>query len=443
MQEEKEMKVCLTCGKESTKRCSRCISAHYCSIGCQKEDWPLHKTRCRADPHCVLGDQLLFSLIFEPWIELDCYGWLLSEVSKGWKYAFLSYTHERWRAPDKYEPFIWTIPDMDKGSKEEDIPRLAPPASIGLTRWFRNKHDGLVDWAFDRSGKNLRFLKLLLQPYNRQVVGKLGAGAPKRVIEAAACEHGRLDIIERYYTEAPIYWNTVSFHGCPGVLRWFAEKYPEAMPEGDWSSFMCQLIAEEDLEDIKWFDRNPRTTYIDRVCLPCKRRVEPSVEKMDWIAGHYVLGKDISVLSEMVAGSGSIDLLDWFIQRYGTTHVGTAHVSLHAATYGHFKFIKEMDRRGLFFTCAGFGVHAVAGGCIELVEWARARGIHCSRSVITEKPRPGMIKWIRDNPGLFPPEPIMWRGVSDLMQGLDVSLFPILEEALLGGSSQPSIDDVD
>lgn len=44
---EVDEKVCAACGKEGDlKRCSKCKSAGYCGVDCQKRDWKLHKKFC-------------------------------------------------------------------------------------------------------------------------------------------------------------------------------------------------------------------------------------------------------------------------------------------------------------------------------------------------------------------------------------------------------------
>lgn len=35
-----------TCGKPGTKKCSGCSVARYCSVECQRENWPKHKKVC-------------------------------------------------------------------------------------------------------------------------------------------------------------------------------------------------------------------------------------------------------------------------------------------------------------------------------------------------------------------------------------------------------------
>jgi len=37
---------CAKCGKEATKRCSRCRIEWYCSRECQVQSWKAHKTVC-------------------------------------------------------------------------------------------------------------------------------------------------------------------------------------------------------------------------------------------------------------------------------------------------------------------------------------------------------------------------------------------------------------
>ncbi|KAK0103241.1 hypothetical protein ONS95_005275 [Cadophora gregata] len=39
---------CSVCNSSNTKFCSTCRSSAYCSPACQKLDWPLHKTICKA-----------------------------------------------------------------------------------------------------------------------------------------------------------------------------------------------------------------------------------------------------------------------------------------------------------------------------------------------------------------------------------------------------------
>lgn len=73
---------CLHCGEAATKICVACHEApddkggqaeptRYCSAGCQKEDWPKHKTGCKAAQNrkilCRAGDvaQTLFYMYRE------------------------------------------------------------------------------------------------------------------------------------------------------------------------------------------------------------------------------------------------------------------------------------------------------------------------------------------------------------------------------------------
>lgn len=58
--EEREQKMkssgkakCVVCGKsakagDKLKKCARCASVPYCSVGCQRDDWPRHKLSCVA-----------------------------------------------------------------------------------------------------------------------------------------------------------------------------------------------------------------------------------------------------------------------------------------------------------------------------------------------------------------------------------------------------------
>ncbi|KAH8674471.1 hypothetical protein BGZ60DRAFT_404089 [Tricladium varicosporioides] len=39
---------CIICNSSNAKSCSSCHSISYCSLECQKSDWPLHKTICKT-----------------------------------------------------------------------------------------------------------------------------------------------------------------------------------------------------------------------------------------------------------------------------------------------------------------------------------------------------------------------------------------------------------
>ena len=45
-----KINICNSCGKRVPKkdsRCSRCKKVFYCSIDCQRKDWPIHKFYCK------------------------------------------------------------------------------------------------------------------------------------------------------------------------------------------------------------------------------------------------------------------------------------------------------------------------------------------------------------------------------------------------------------
>lgn len=47
-QQDKPTKSCDECGKTGHLRlCSACRTVSYCSVECQKKDWPVHKTSCK------------------------------------------------------------------------------------------------------------------------------------------------------------------------------------------------------------------------------------------------------------------------------------------------------------------------------------------------------------------------------------------------------------
>lgn len=44
--EKEGITLCIQCGEEAKHRCSRCKQAGYCSVDCQKKNWPMHKAQC-------------------------------------------------------------------------------------------------------------------------------------------------------------------------------------------------------------------------------------------------------------------------------------------------------------------------------------------------------------------------------------------------------------
>jgi hypothetical protein len=39
--------LCKICNKPGDSKCARCKKIHYCSVECQKKDWPEHKKYCK------------------------------------------------------------------------------------------------------------------------------------------------------------------------------------------------------------------------------------------------------------------------------------------------------------------------------------------------------------------------------------------------------------
>lgn len=45
------MKTCVECHEKADKSCGKCHQSFYCSLSCQKLDWPRHKKVCCLAPH--------------------------------------------------------------------------------------------------------------------------------------------------------------------------------------------------------------------------------------------------------------------------------------------------------------------------------------------------------------------------------------------------------
>ena len=47
----KRYRACCVCDAEDARyKCSKCLIARYCSLGCQRKDWPIHKEYCELRP---------------------------------------------------------------------------------------------------------------------------------------------------------------------------------------------------------------------------------------------------------------------------------------------------------------------------------------------------------------------------------------------------------
>ncbi|NWJ10760.1 Y7331 protein, partial [Crypturellus undulatus] len=149
---EDTFKFCVECKKlpdalpdpKSLRRCKRCQNVYYCSLACQRTNWPLHKKFCKKLKLVAL-DRLVEWLVFTGDIPFPTETWTkpVQDV-KGWEdwFAMQEQLEEKLAAivGGRYMTLLWANagkPRPEEGELCESIKRLVTdfhsrPVTIGL-----------------------------------------------------------------------------------------------------------------------------------------------------------------------------------------------------------------------------------------------------------------------------------------------------------------------
>jgi MYND finger len=155
------MSACFVCkSTNSVRRCGKCRIAKYCTVKCQKDDWPNHKEACAA---IVVKKEKLSPLV-QKFIRVSISGWFsfvnghMSGTNKV-KYAFIAGAAQDYFV--KVQEFIETKKDkyinevfdsFKEAIETKELPCCFLPAIVQTTYKFLTEMFKL-DWDFtEREG---------------------------------------------------------------------------------------------------------------------------------------------------------------------------------------------------------------------------------------------------------------------------------------------------
>eukprot|EP00808_Paulinella_micropora_P017664 g41150.t1 len=115
---ERKDRKCNSCSKQTSwekSRCSRCKRAFYCSVECQRRDWPVHKSVCvppkpkSKKPGETLKEKPAY------------WSWGHTEIAK-WLASFGMEKHaDKFKDADGHDLEIWDEDDLEEmGITDED-----------------------------------------------------------------------------------------------------------------------------------------------------------------------------------------------------------------------------------------------------------------------------------------------------------------------------------
>lgn len=164
-EEEEEMSACSVCGSTTNpvRRCGKCRIVKYCTVKCQKEDWPKHKEGCAV---LVVKKEKLSPFV-QKFIRSSISGWF-SFVQrymfgpKDVKYKFINGSAQNYFV--ETQEFIQTRKDnyingvfdgFKEATETKELPCCFLPAIVQTTYKFLSNMFK-IDWDFTERESLLR-----------------------------------------------------------------------------------------------------------------------------------------------------------------------------------------------------------------------------------------------------------------------------------------------